>query len=87
VPQSGAAPDGSLVMGTSFDCFDKKANTVASGLSEAERENRDTLVAAMQAHGFENYPLEWWHFTLTPEPYPDTYFDFPIAPRPAGDKG
>ena len=80
-PQKGHAPDGSLAMGTSFDCFDVKANTAALGLSKEERENRDRLVEAMQAHGFKNYPMEWWHFTLQPEPYPDTIFDFPIAPR------
>jgi D-alanyl-D-alanine dipeptidase len=81
-PQKGHAPDGSLAMGTSFDCFDVKANTAAFGLSKEERENRDLLVAAMRARGFENYPMEWWHFTFQPEPYPDTIFDFPIAPRP-----
>jgi D-alanyl-D-alanine dipeptidase len=80
-PQGTSAPDGSLAMGTSFDCFDVKANTAALGLSKEERENRDVLVEAMQAHGFKNYPKEWWHFTLEPEPYPDTIFDFPIAPR------
>jgi D-alanyl-D-alanine dipeptidase len=68
-------------MGTSFDCFDTKANTEASGLSEAERENRDLLVDVMRRHGFENYDKEWWHFTLKGEPYPDTIFDFPISPR------
>lgn len=80
-PQKGHAPDGSLAMGTSFDCFDVKANTAALGLSKEERENRNRLVEAMQGHGFKNYPMEWWHFTLQPEPYPDTIFDFPIAPR------
>ena len=82
-PQSGSAPDGSLAMGTSFDCFDVKANTETSGLTEEERKNRALLVEAMQAQGFQNYPMEWWHFTFQPESYPDTYFDFPIAPRPA----
>jgi zinc D-Ala-D-Ala dipeptidase len=86
-PQKGEAPDGSLVMGTSFDCFDKKANTAALGLSKEERDNRDLLLAAMQAQGFKNYPMEWWHFTFQPEPYPDTYFDFPIEPHPAGGNG
>jgi D-alanyl-D-alanine dipeptidase len=80
-PQKGRAPDGSVAMGTSFDCFDVKANTAASGLRDEERANRAALVEAMQAQGFENYPMEWWHFTLKREPYPDTYFDFPIAPR------
>ena len=82
-PQSGSAPDGSLVMGTSFDCFDVKANTETSGLSDEERTNREALVEAMQAQGFQNYSMEWWHFTFQPEPYPDTYFDFPITPRPS----
>ena len=80
-PQKSKAPDGSLAMGTTFDCFDVKANTAASGLSSEEQENRALLVEAMQAHGFKNYPLEWWHFTFQPEPHPDTFFDFPIAPR------
>jgi D-alanyl-D-alanine dipeptidase len=80
-PQKSEAPDGSLAMGTSFDCFDVKANMAALGLSKEERENRGMLVEAMQARGFKNYPKEWWHFTLQPEPYPDTIFDFPIAPR------
>jgi D-alanyl-D-alanine dipeptidase len=80
-PQAGRAPDGSAAMGTSFDCFDLKSHTVVPGLSEEERKNRALLVEAMQAHGFKNYPKEWWHFTLEPEPYPDTIFDFPIEPR------
>lgn len=80
-PQKGQAPDGSVAMGTSFDCFDVKANTEAPGLSDEARANRAALVTAMQAQGFENYPMEWWHFTYTPEPYPDTYFDFPITPH------
>jgi D-alanyl-D-alanine dipeptidase len=80
-PQKGHAPDGSLAMGTSFDCFDVKANTAASGLTEEERNNRAMLVDAMQARGFKNYPMEWWHFTWQPEPYPATFFDFPIVPR------
>jgi D-alanyl-D-alanine dipeptidase len=80
-PQEDYAPDGSIAMGTTFDCFDVKANTAASGLSEEERANRALLVDEMQKAGFENYPMEWWHFMLKREPYPDTYFDFPIGPR------
>lgn len=85
-PQEGQAPDGSLAMGTSFDCFDVKANTATPGLTDEERTNRAMLVGAMQARGFKNYPNEWWHFTFEPEPYPDSYFDFPIEPR-RGDGG
>ena len=32
----------------------------------------------MEASGFERYDCEWWHYVLSDEPYPDTYFDFPI---------
>jgi zinc D-Ala-D-Ala dipeptidase len=81
-PQRGVGSDGSLDMGTSFDCFDVEANTAAQGLTREEQDNRATLVEAMRARGFKNYPLEWWHYTFEPEPYPDTIFDFPIAPRP-----
>jgi zinc D-Ala-D-Ala dipeptidase len=80
-PQAKSAPDGSLAMGTTFDCFDLKSHTIRPGLSDEERKNRAILVEAMQAQGFKNYPKEWWHFTLEPEPYPDTIFDFPIEPR------
>ena len=33
----------------------------------------------MEACGFGSYECEWWHYTLEDEPYPDTYFDFPVA--------
>jgi D-alanyl-D-alanine dipeptidase len=33
----------------------------------------------MEACGFRRYDSEWWHYTLKDEPYPDTYFDFPLA--------
>jgi D-alanyl-D-alanine dipeptidase len=85
-PQKTAAPDGSLAMGTTFDCFDVKANTNTSGLTPHEIENRQTLLEAMQTHSFKNYPLEWWHFTFEPEPHPNTYFGFPIRPRPGSGK-
>ena len=32
----------------------------------------------MMAEGFEPLPTEWWHFTLKNEPYPETFFDFPV---------
>ena len=73
--------DTSIDMGTGFDCFDVKANTAVSGLSMAQKQNREMLLDAMARRGFKNYEKEWWHFTLENEPYPDTVFDFPILPR------
>jgi D-alanyl-D-alanine dipeptidase len=86
-PQADAAPDGSLAMGTTFDCFDPKANHGAPGLTAQEQANRETLRRAMLARGFKDYSPEWWHFTLKDEPYPDRYFDFPIPPRSVNDNG
>jgi zinc D-Ala-D-Ala dipeptidase len=80
-PEAEREADDSLDMGTGFDCFDVKANTDASGLTAGERGNRQILLDAMARHGFKNYAKEWWHYTLDREPYPDTYFDFPIEPR------
>jgi len=86
-PEEAYAPDGSLAMGTSFDCFDVEANTQTPGLTPVEIQNRARLRDAMAARGFKNYPLEWWHYTFEPEPYPDSYFDFPIRPRPEDGNG
>lgn len=40
--------------------------------------NRMILRQAMLRHGFKPLDSEWWHFTLKNEPYPDTYFTFPV---------
>jgi D-alanyl-D-alanine dipeptidase len=44
--------------------------------------NRLLLTEGLEQQGFVNYDKEWWHFTYSPpgqgEPYPDTYFDFPV---------
>ena len=69
-----------LDMGTHFDYFGTRANTDSPEVSAEQLANRHLLRDAMQAQGFSNYPLEWWHYTLTPEPYPDTSFDVPVAP-------
>ncbi len=70
--------ESSLDMGTSFDCFSPKSAFAATDVSAEARANRATLRAAMTQYGFNPYEPEWWHFTLNAEPYPDTYFDFPI---------
>jgi zinc D-Ala-D-Ala dipeptidase len=81
--QGQRAPDTSIDMGTAFDCFDVKANTEVSGLTDEQRTNREMLVETMGRHGFKNYEKEWWHYTLENEPFPSTIFDFPIEPRGA----
>ncbi|HET7844910.1 MAG TPA: serine hydrolase [Xanthomonadales bacterium] len=65
-------------MGTPFDLFDPRANTASPAITPEQRKNRERLVAAMRREGFANYAMEWWHYTLKPEPSPETYFDVPI---------
>jgi len=47
-------------------------------ITEEQFKNRMMLRSVMLRHGFNPFPTEWWHFTLKDEPYPDTYFTFPI---------
>lgn len=72
-------PDTSIDMGTGFDCFDPLAATASRKVTAQQRANREVLLAAMTAAGFTNLPEEWWHYTLSDEPFPDTYFDVPIT--------
>ena len=73
-----ATADGhELDMGTPFDLFSPKSWSDASVTPE-QHANRMLLAAAMRRRGFRGYDKEWWHFTLSREPFPETYFDFPV---------
>ena len=78
-------------MGGTFDWFGRESHPDYCGnpetgeytgengtLTAQQFENRMILRRAMLAHGFKPYDCEWWHFTLKDEPYPDTYFKFPV---------
>ncbi|MBY0442653.1 MAG: M15 family metallopeptidase [Mycobacteriaceae bacterium] len=77
-PASARFPDDSIDMGTGFDCFDTLAHTLDPRIQKDQLKNRQLLTDVLRAQGFVNYEYEWWHFTYQPEPYPDTYFDFPV---------
>ncbi len=66
-------------MGGDHDLMDAISHHGARGISPAEARNRHHLRAVMEASGFSSYECEWWHYALRDEPYPDTYFDFPIT--------
>lgn len=66
-------------MGGDHDLMDAISHHGASGITETEARNRNDLRSIMESCGFRRYDREWWHYTLTDEPYPDTYFDFPIG--------
>lgn len=71
--------DGSIDMGTGFDCMDELSHSLSAKIPLVAQENRMLLRKLMEKHGFSPYEYEWWHFTLSKEPFPDTYFDFPVA--------
>lgn len=66
-------------MGTIFDFMGARSNVGAKGLTARQNKNRAILLEAMSRCGFLISPKEWWHFNLREEPYPDKYFDFPVA--------
>ncbi len=70
--------DNSIDMGTGFDCFHELSHPGNLKVGHQQRANRLLLKSLMDKYGFRNYDQEWWHFTLRDEPYPDTYFDFPV---------
>jgi D-alanyl-D-alanine dipeptidase len=67
-----------LDMGTPFDFFSPRAWPSDRSVSTEAQRNRALLSQAMKRRGFRPYEKEWWHFTLNREPFPDTYFDFPV---------
>lgn len=66
-------------MGGDHDLMDSISHHGAQGVTQVEAGNRQCLHAVMAACGFNSYDREWWHYTLKDEPYPDTYFDFPVS--------
>jgi D-alanyl-D-alanine dipeptidase len=66
-------------MGGRHDLMDRISHHGAKGITPAEASNRLHLRSIMEGCGFNSYDREWWHYTLRHEPYPDTYFDFPVA--------
>ena len=70
--------DNTIDMGTGYDCFDVKAHPFSKAFRGKVRRNRMALRRPMLAAGFKGLETEWWHFTLRDEPFPETYFDFPV---------
>ena len=72
--QSGKEVD----MGGVFDYFGQLSHPSYQQITKEQKANRMLLRRVMMKHGFVPLSTEWWHFTLKNEPYPDTYFDFPV---------
>ena len=70
-----------LDMGSPFDLFSPLSHPDSKEVTETQFENRMFLQNAMTRNGFKPIYCEWWHFSLKDEPYPDTYFEFPVSTR------
>ena len=66
-------------MGGPFDLFSEVSHPDYRGITDEQYANRMLLRAAMERNGFEPYECEWWHFRLADEPFPNTWFNFPVA--------
>ncbi|MDN3666396.1 M15 family metallopeptidase [Algibacter miyuki] len=67
-----------LDMGSPYDFFGEASWVSYPNISEEQKRNRQLLQNVMLKNGFRNYFKEWWHFTLRWEPFPKTFFDFPV---------
>ena len=67
-----------LDMGTIYDYFGKESWIENEQLNHKQKQNRLLLQSVMKKYGFKPLKEEWWHFTLTNEPFPDKYFDFVV---------
>ncbi|MCB0396800.1 MAG: M15 family metallopeptidase [Flavobacteriales bacterium] len=75
---SGDSVDTEVDMGSIWDFFGPESGTKASHLTSLQKTNRQFLREKMMAHGFIAYDGEWWHFVLKDEPFPETFFNFPV---------
>lgn len=67
-----------LDMGSPYDFFDDISHHGTKDITADQEANRMILKTVMEKHGFNAYPEEWWHYSLDEEPFPETYFDFPV---------
>ena len=68
-----------LDMGSPFDLFSEISHPDYKGITQEQLDNRMLLQEVMVRNGFQPIDCEWWHFSLQDEPYPDTYFEFPVS--------
>ncbi len=85
-PKGERFEDGTLDLGTGYDCLDVLANTSNALVSAIVRHNRQTLKSCMEAAGFRPYAREWWHFQLVNEPFNHDGFDFEVSAPPSSNE-
>ena len=66
-------------MGSPFDLFSEVSHPDSRAVTDEQYANRMFLQKLMTSNGFKPIDCEWWHFSLSNEPYPETYFEFPVS--------
>jgi zinc D-Ala-D-Ala dipeptidase len=83
LPKGERFEDGTIDLGSGYDCLDALATTSNPDAGDTALRNRQMLKSSMQEAGFRPYAKEWWHFELANEPFPQDGFDFEIKPSPS----
>ena len=86
LPKGERFEDGTIDLGTGYDCLDVLAhasNALAGGIA---LRNRRTLSSSMERAGFRPYAREWWHFELVNEPFHRDGFDFEVSASPSANQ-
>jgi D-alanyl-D-alanine dipeptidase len=84
-PKGERFEDGTVDLGTGYDCLDVLASTSNAVVGAMARRNRQMLKSTMQGAGFRPYAREWWHFELSNEPFGGG-FDFEVSASPSSNK-
>jgi zinc D-Ala-D-Ala dipeptidase len=82
LPMGERFADGTIDLGTGYDCLDVLGNSSNASVGEVALRNRQLLRSSMAKAGFRSYAREWWHFELVDEPLGREGFDFEVSARP-----
>jgi zinc D-Ala-D-Ala dipeptidase len=85
LPKGERFEDGTIDLGTGYDCLDVMGNTSNASVGEAALRNRQLLKSTMAKAGFRPYAREWWHFELVNEPFGQG-FDFEVSAAPSSNE-
>jgi zinc D-Ala-D-Ala dipeptidase len=81
-PKGERFEDGTIDLGTGYDCLDVLGNTSNAAVGRIALDNRQMLKSAMKGAGFRSYAREWWHFELAAGPFGHG-FDFEVTAAPS----
>lgn len=79
--------DGTVDMGSSLDLFDEASFHGTTLINSTHLQMRDYLNKLMTNAGFNGSLVEWWHYTLEDEPFPNKYFNFEVESNSQSSKG